>query len=135
MAKKKENDPKEITLKRTPGWSRTNEIQGHEPNFPIHCFRCKEQDREMPMALRHSTVYTDTEESPSGGGINAMAYKCPRCAWFITFHIIDDSDYIKRVLEDYRHGNQKLVPECDNWSEEHEEIGRQLEALGYYGGR
>lgn len=134
LAKKKKDNPKEIVIERTPGWERTNDVQGHSPKFPIHCFRCSDQGKTMPMALRHSTVYLEDADEPSDCGINHMAYKCPRCAWFITFHVVDEGEYLKRVLEDFRHGNQKLVPECDNWSDEHEEIGRQLQALGYWGG-
>jgi len=164
--KKKTEEPKEIpvVLDKTPAWRRTNDLQGHEPAFKIHCWRCKsiagerikeiqyqiengaDKDEKlklleewfkletMPMALRHSIVTVDEENHDRPIEINQMSYKCPRCAWFVRFYVIDDVEYLKQVFE-WRDKKQKFIPSVDNWSEEHAEIGRQLQAMGYWAGR
>lgn len=121
-----------IKLKATPRWERTEDIQGHAPKFNIRCFRC-----DMPMALRHSVI-ADPKISLAAdedNDLNVMSYKCPRCAWFIRFNVIDKKRYLKKVIKKYRDGYRKFIPTCDDWSKEQEEIGKQLEALGYWGGR
>ena len=83
------------------------------------------------MAIRHGTA---AYASP-GEGVNVLAYKCPRCAWFIQFFIVDEVEYIDEIIDKHRGGSYRFVPLCDDWSDENEEIGRQLEAMGYWGGR
>ena len=145
--------------KMSPLWERTNDAYGHKPKFAVTCFRCGE---EMP--LRHSVV--DLPEDNEGGlSINQMSYKCKFCAWFITFRVKDDADYLRKVLKEYRSRNvtcpvcegkgnfetgkvdvnhvvselnkvlavKQLVP-VEDWKSDDDEIAKQLEALGYYGG-
>ncbi len=64
-----------------------------------------------------------------------MSYKCPRCAWFIGFRVLDDKKYIRKAWRKHRQGFLKFVPDCDNWSKEDELIRKQLAALGYWGGQ
>lgn len=140
-----------IKLLRTPRWERSYSVEGHKPKWEIRCWHCafkvrkpwdaikwiwyyftdRERVKGMPMAIRHgnASYASDTE------GANIMSYKCPRCAWFISFYVVDDADYITKIIKDYRGGENKFVPLCDDWSDESEEIGRQLAALGYWGGR
>lgn len=126
------NVKKRVKLKRTPRWERTYDIQGHKPKFQIRCFHC-----EMPMSLRHSVIIdpamaTANEEDTD---LNVMSYKCPRCAWFIRFNVLDSNRYLKKVIKKYRKGYRKFIPSIDDWSEEEELIKKQLAQLGYWGGR
>jgi hypothetical protein len=134
-------------------WDRTNDVQGHKPKWNIECVHCKytvdnpwmalkyiwyyffnkQRLKPMPMALRHSTLTGDKDSE--GRDANIMCYKCPRCAWFITFYVMDDSSYLSEIRDKYREGYRKFIPSIDDWSDESEEIARQLEALGYFGGR
>lgn len=82
------------------------------------------------MAIRHASAVCTSEPR----GVNVMSYKCPRCAWFISFFVIDDVEYVTKLIEEYRQSSHGFVPTNDDWSDESEEIGRQLEALGYWGG-
>jgi len=91
----------------------------------------------MPMTLRHSVI-----DDPKGrrildedNDVNIMSYKCPRCAWFIRFNVIDKKRYLKKVIKKYRNGYRKFIPTCDDWSDESPEIRRQLAVYGYWAGR
>jgi hypothetical protein len=89
------------------------------------------------MALRHSVISNPAADSTldDDNDANIMSYKCPRCAWFIRFNVIDKRRYLKKVIKKYRNGFRKFVPTCDDWSDESKEIKKQLSALGYWGGR
>jgi hypothetical protein len=122
-----------IKLPRSPAWERTNDVQGHKPKFEIRCFRCEQNGIHMPMAIRHSQIFLDgRSDEEEGKEINQMAYKCPRCAWFIRFYVVDDLEYLQKVKKEYRKGSHKFIPSCDNWSEEFELIGKKLKSLGYW---
>ena len=123
---------KRVKLKATPRWDRTEDIQGHVPKFNIRCFHCN-----MPMTLRHSVIAISTADTAldEDNDANIMSYKCPRCAWFIKFNVIDKKRYLKKVIKKYRKGYRKFIPTCDDWSDESKEIKKQLSALGYWGGR
>ncbi len=115
---------KRVKLKATPRWDRTEDIQGHTPKFNIRCFHC-----DIPMALRHSVLPDPATNSAldEDNDANLMSYKCPRCAWFIRFNVIDKKRYLKKVIKEYRGGYRKFVPTCDDWSDESEEIKKQLD--------
>jgi len=49
--------------------------------------------------------------------------------------VIDDNKYLKKVVKKYRNGYMRLLPSNDEWSDEDELIKKQLENLGYWGGR
>jgi len=123
---------KRVKLKATPRWYRTEDVQGHAPKFNIRCVHC-----DMPMTLRHSVIVGPVLDSTLGEDtdISVMSYKCPRCAWFIRFNVVDKKKYLRRVIKKYRNGYRKFIPTCDDWSDESEEIKKQLSALGYWGGR
>jgi len=133
-----------IKLEATPGWERTDDIQGHRPKFKIHCFNCYMhsilnggEPQYIPMGLRHSVIILADAKAFDNEGIdmNQMSYKCPRCAWFISFRVLDDKKYIRKLWRKDREGFLKFIPDCDDWSEEDELIKIQLAALGYWGGR
>ena len=89
------------------------------------------------MALRHSVITflaIDTALSENND-VNIMSYKCPRCAWFIRFNVVDKIRYLRKVIKKYRKGYRKFIPTCDDWSNESEDIKKQLSVLGYWGGR
>jgi len=123
---------KRVKLKVTPRWDRTEDAQGHSPKFNIRCFHC-----DMPMTLRHSVI-ADTKTIlalDEDTDVNVMSYKCPRCAWFTRFNVVDKKRYLKKVIKKYRKNHIKFIPTCDDWSNESNEIKKQLSALGYWGGR
>ena len=147
------------TTKLTPGWERTNDVQGHKPKFDVMCGRCaKSLDKQTKMQIRHSVLrlsedaqkevyYKDypPEEpwEPNRDAfdvevdLNVMAYKCPHCAWFIKFYVQDDMEYIQEVFKKRKY-SPKFIPlwETDELSEaELQEVQRQLQALGYWAGR
>ncbi len=108
-------------------WSRTDDEIGHVPEFEVKCFHCGDK-----LTLRHSTIHYHPEESHATG-LNQACYKCPTCAWFVRFNVIDDREYLEKVHE--IRGRRGKIPSKSEWSEENEDIARQLEALGYFGGR
>jgi hypothetical protein len=107
-------------------WEQTHDESGHKPSFAVKCFHCGEE-----LVLRHSTIHYHQDENHAVG-LNQMCYKCPKCAWFVRFNVIDDKEYLEEVHE--IRGKRGKVPSKDEWSE-NEEIARQLEGLGYFGGR
>jgi len=107
-------------------WDRTDDELGHTPRFDIKCYFCG-----SAMTLRHATShYHDKEECKRG--LNQMCYKCSKCAWFVRFNVTDDKEYLQKLHE--IRGKKGHIPTIKEWSED-EEIARQLEAMGYYGGR
>ena len=147
------------TTKLTPGWERTNDIQGHKPKFDIICGRCvRSLDKHTKMQIRHSVLKLSDDaqkeiyykecppEEPwepnreafdTEVDLNVMAYKCPHCAWFIRFYVQDDMEYIQEVFKK-RNYRPKFIPlwETDVIDEEEQKkIGQQLESMGYWGGR
>jgi hypothetical protein len=149
-----------IKIKKPDGWEETNDIFGHKPKFKMKCMRCNMNGRDSELELRHSvlSLTPDVEEAvwikhhpdtkkpertkeqeiflkehlaDSGDiyDLNIMSYKCPTCAWFLRFHVAWDREYLVKIL-DKREGYRKLVPDWEN-----EEVGKQLEAMGYWAGR
>ena len=80
------------------------------------------------MFMRHSTVGLMPS---SGEGVNQVAYKCPKCDWFILFEVRRPVEEIKKILE-RRGGKSRLIP-LDMWTthDESELIKEKLESLGY----
>ena len=106
---------KRVKLKITPRWDRTDDIQGHTPKFNIRCVHC-----DMPMTLRHSVI-AEAVTNPmfsDNNDANVMSYKCPRCAWFTRFHVVDKRRYLRKIIKKYRKGYRKFMPTCDDWSNE-----------------
>jgi len=86
------------------------------------------------MFLRFSQVYPD--KSPTyflKEPHFEMVYKCYVCGWLAYFAILVEKDYALKILK-LRNGVSVYVPPRSEW-EEHEGIKKQLEALGYVGGR
>ena len=145
--------------KLSPLWKRTKDAYGHEPKFKVMCFRC---GKEMP--LRHSYISVEDEDEPisinqmsykckycawfitfnvkdDGKYLQKVMKKyrardvgCPVCKGKGHFHTGDIDtgkivDELNKVM-----GTKKLVP-VEEWTNEDAEVKRQLEALGYYGGR
>ena len=116
-----------VTVEKTPAWDRTHDIEAHKPKFPVTCFHCQTE-----MRLRHTTLlFHDNDDYKYE--LNQACYKCPRCGWFVRFNIIDDTDYLKEVDAKYR-PRKSYHPTLEEWSED-KETERQLEGLGYWGGR
>lgn len=141
------------------GWKRTYDIVGHEPLFDMMCVRCKTSfNKETKMQLRHTGIRLSknamaeiyhkehppekpwvpiSEEFDPEINMNALAYKCPHCAWFIRFQVPDTVEYLQEIFKK-RDYNQKFVPiwETDELSEEElKSVERQLKSLGYWAGR
>jgi len=114
---------------KAPLWNRTDDIYGHKPEFEIKCRHC---GQDMPV--RHSTIAVQKTRGDEDVALNQICYKCKYCAWFITFTVEDSPRYLKRVVKKYRKGNNKLVP-VEDWTSDDEKIAKQLESLGYFGGR
>lgn len=111
-------------------WKRATDIHGHEPLFEVRCKFCGEK-----MFTRYSKVFPARDVAYGiSEPTNQMAYKCPECAWVCRFNVVDEQGYIKELL-DRRGGVDLYVPPVETWISENEQIRRQLEALGYVGGR
>ena len=101
-------------------WEKTYDIYGYSPLFKMPCRYC---DRELQ--LRFSIIYKDYSM--------IQKYKCPSCGWFAMFELDVDNDYQKKVFE--RRGKEHTITPTVSELSEDEEIARQLEGLGYFGGR
>ena len=113
-------------------WERTEDIYGHRAKFHVGCRFCD----DYKMVVRHSGIF-DEKFMPvfgEGNGVNIMTYKCPSCANVIRFYVPDDMVYLSRIKNEIR-GGTWFVPSETEWSDEDMEVGRQLVALGYFGGR
>lgn len=117
-----------VTVDKTPAWERTNDIEAHKPKFPIKCFHCGTE-----MSLRHTTLHFH-DDGKNRNELNQVAYKCTNCGWFVRFNVIDDTPYLKEISENFR-TKRSHHPSKEEWSDEDKETARQLEALGYWGGR
>ena len=109
----------------TSKWERTNGPDGYRPKFPITCRYC-----EGPMVMRFSEADFDKGRPPQ----NHIGYKCPECAWIARFEIQDDKEYLLETVR-RRGGALHFVPDMDAMGGDDERIAKQLEALGYMGGR
>lgn len=109
-------------------WIRTNDKVCHTPNFDINCRYCggkmimRFSDIDL-RDIRHINAFT-----------NRVVYKCPSCAWIARFDVEDDYDYLYGIVKE-RCGVVCFVPDSEEWAKESESIRKQLEALGYVGGR
>ena len=101
-------------------WEKTNDEWGYRPTFEMKCRFCK-----VDMQARFSLVYGDYSM--------ILKYKCPSCGWFAEFDLDLDKEYQKWVFE-ARGKIQAITPKMDEFRE-NAEISRQLEGLGYWGGR
>jgi len=105
-------------------WKRVKDKKGHAPikkNLKLVCKYCN-----IPLTLRYSIVFNVIP-------FNEMGYKCRRCGYFQRFDVLEESAYIKEIIE-RRNGSSEYVPTVKEWSED-EETARQLTGLGYFGGR
>jgi len=116
-----------VSVKHTPLWERTYNIEAHKPKFEVKCFHCGED-----MTLRHTTLHYHDDGSHEYE-LNQACYKCARCGWFIRFNIIDEVSYLKEIHTKFR---KDIIhhPPVEEWSEDKEKE-RQLKSLGYWGGR
>jgi len=97
------------------------------------------------MILRYSQLiskkvgmkYAVTEST------NQIAMKCWNCASWITFNInyeitgySEESEhkYLQKILK-LRNNKTLYLPTTQEWKDENKEIARQLETLGYFGGK
>ena len=111
-------------------WRRTNDIIGHEPLFDVKCRFCGSK-----MVLRYShIIMKDVWSWATSKPSNSLGFKCPKCAWYVRFYVEDEPKYLKKIL-DLRNGANLFYPRYKEWADEDKEIARQLQALGYWGGR
>jgi len=75
--------------------------------------------------MRFSIIYDDYTM--------LVKYKCPGCGWFAGFELDGDTEYHKRVFE--MRGNVHTITPTKEELSENENIAKQLEGLGYFGGR
>jgi len=87
------------------------------------------------MVVRHTGIFLHkfVPVWGAGIGINMISYKCSQCAHVIRFYVPDEMEYLKKIYD--MRGGTWYIPSVEEWSEEDEEVGRQLQALGYFGGR
>lgn len=108
-------------------WERTNDVLGHRPKFKVKCRFCK-----VNMIQRYSVVFPKPNAlhgfTVAG---NQIAFKCPKCGYHIRFNIPDDKEYIEKI---HRIRAGTYHSDLEEW-QENELIGKQLAALGYWGGR
>jgi len=108
-------------------WKRTNDYIGHTPLFDVFCKYHKEDE----MFMRYSQlVPKHLEFSRLAGQKNQVEYKCMKCGWVARFFIDEDEEYLDKV-KGWR--IQRGLSE-HQW-EEDEEKKKQLQTLGYLGGR
>lgn len=116
-----------------PKWERTHDRNGHKPNFDLTCRFCG-----SPMIVRYSKVFTERDMAYGiAGATHQIAMKCPACAWVCRFNVRDDQEYLNEIIA-ARDGHNMYVPPAVEWTDsdsDDEKIRRQLEALGYVGGR
>ena len=109
-------------------WKRTDDKAGFEPNFAIWCRFC-----DADMVMRFSALFPTP--APVVGFEDAgaqIAFKCPECGYFVRFNVPSDKDYIDKIMK-LRKG-RKHFHDFKKLSED-ERVARQLEGLGYFGGR
>jgi len=105
-------------------WKRIKGIEGHAPikkSLKLVCKYCN-----IPLTLRYSVVFNVIP-------FNELGYKCKRCGYFQRFDILEELEYINEVIK-RRDGEATYIPPLEEWSED-DETARQLEGLGYFGGR
>jgi len=108
-------------------WEETGDIQGHKPAFEMECKYCG-----INLDFRMSNLMK-TKSPNVDWGVNELGYKCKRCGFYQRFFVEAKLDYLDKILK-LRKGNFHYFPPFEEW-EEDDEKARQLEALGYYGGR
>jgi hypothetical protein len=101
-------------------WEKTGDIYGYRQTFAIPCRYCQTE-----LQMRFSIIYEDCSF--------IVKYKCPACGWFAVFEPEADKEYLKGILA-MRAGQNTITPTVKELSED-KEIERQLESLGYFGGR
>ena len=110
-----------------PGWKRTNDVYAHSPKFDITCKHCKDK-----MIVRHTRIMWVAVDVPNPA--NFICYKCPNCGWIITFEVMDDIKYLRKIAREFRHGAMFYIPDAQEWADESPEIAKKLQSLGYFGG-
>ena len=101
-------------------WEKSYDIYGYKPLFNMPCRYCGAE-----LQMRFNIIYKDYSM--------VLKYKCPTCGWFALFEIDKDKDYQKAVYEK-RGKVHTITPTVDELNED-KNIARQLEGLGYFGGR
>jgi hypothetical protein len=129
-----------VMAKKKRAWARTNNIVGHKHNFEINCRFCG-----VPMILRYSQLLSKKMGGKYGvtEATNQIAMKCYKCGWWTIFNVNHEITgyseksellYLKKILK-LRKNKTHYLPTTDEWKDESEEVRRQLEVLGYVGGR
>jgi hypothetical protein len=103
-----------------PKWKKTDDMMGYCPTFLIPCRYCG-----VGLQMRFSIIYEDCSF--------IVKYKCPACGWFAVFEPETDKEYLKGILA-MRAGQNTITPTVEELVED-KAIKRQLEGLGYFGGR
>jgi len=87
------------------------------------------------MFIRYTQIIPDRDRVLGvSEPVNQVAFKCPECAWVARFNVRDKKEYLEEIIN-RRNGRLLYLPPKDEWEKESEEIARQLESLGYVGGR
>ena len=107
-------------------WKRTRDLFGHAPKFTVSCTHCG-----ATMVVRHTRLMLQGDKTSMPA--NVICYKCPNCAWLVTFEVTDDVTFLRRVARK-RHGALFYVPATEVWADESPEIAEKLQSLGYFGG-
>jgi len=108
-------------------WERTNDEQGHKSLFEIKCKYCN-----IDLMFRGSLIMKPKSKEQIIG-MNKVGFKCKRCGFYRPFYVEDTKEYLGKILK-IRNDVSLFTPNWETWSED-DEKRRQLEALGYIGGR
>lgn len=122
---------------RMPGWKETNDARGHKPDFAIKCYHCKANGYDENLFFRYSYIAPlDDHTQLTFGNVNQIEYKCSRCGNIAKFLPTMSEEYHKSIMERRKKAGFGALyyMSPDEWKED-KEIERQLEALGYAGGR
>ena len=119
-------------------WEKTNDLRGHKPKFAIICYHCKQNGYHEEMFLRYSYMAPrDDHINEIYGCLNQLEYKCKKCAWTTKFLVETSGGYLSGIMdkrEKAGYHRHLYHQEPGEWAED-KEIEKQLQALGYVGGR
>jgi len=121
-------------------WEKTDDKYGLRPKEPLYCplCACRKPPIESQLVMRRSYIHsvpdirvTFAEKGSTVRPYAAdMAFKCPRCDFFIVCGVPLEMEYAQKVIA-LRDGKENFILPVDEW-DENAEIKSRLKALGYW---